>query len=50
MGVQEINALIDRLTFVENRELKEKILDSFVKKYGEIPDEYKDAIDAVMEV
>ena len=30
--------------------VKEKILDSFVKKYGEIPDEYKDAVDAVMEV
>lgn len=46
----EINLLIERLTFVENKELRKIILDGFVKKHGEIPDEYKDAVNAVMEM
>ncbi len=46
----EINLLIERLAFVENKELRKMILDGFVKKHGEIPDEYKDAVNAVMEM
>ena len=46
----EINLLIERLTFVENKELRKIILNGFVKKHGEIPEEYKDAVNAVMEM
>lgn len=46
----EINLLIEKLTFVENKELRQIMLDGFVKKYGEIPDEYKDAVEAMMEL
>lgn len=46
----EINLLIEKLTFVENEELRQIMLDGFVKKYGEIPDEYKDAVKAMMEL
>ena len=46
----EINLLIERLAFVENKELRKIILDGFIKKHGEIPDEYKDAVNAVMEM
>lgn len=46
----EINLLIERLAFVENKELRKIILNGFVKKHGEIPDEYKDAVNAVMEM
>ena len=47
---EKIDALITYLAFVENRELKKIILNNFVKKYGEIPEEYREAVDAVMEV
>ena len=46
----EINLLIEKLTFVENKELRQIMLDGFVKKYGEIPEEYKDAVKAMMEL
>ena len=46
----EINLLIEKLTFVENKELRQIMLDGFVKKHGEIPDEYKDAVNAVVEM
>ena len=46
----EINLLIEKLTFVENKELRQIMLDGFVKKYGEIPEEYKDAVEAMMEL
>lgn len=46
----EINLLIERLTFVENKKLRQIMLDGFVKKHGEIPDEYKDAVNAVVEM
>lgn len=46
----EINLLIEKLTFVDNKELRQIMLNGFVKKHGEIPDEYKDAVNAVMEL
>lgn len=46
----EINLLIEKLTFVENKKLRQIMLDGFVKKYGDIPDEYKDAVKAMMEL
>lgn len=46
----EINLLIEKLAFVENKKLRQIMLDGFVKKHGEIPDEYKDAVEAMMEL
>jgi hypothetical protein len=46
----EINLLIEKLAFVENKELRQIMLDGFIKKHGEIPDEYKDAVNAVVEM
>ena len=46
----EINLLIEKLAFVENKELRQIMLEGFIKKYGEIPDEYKDAVNAVVEM
>ena len=46
----EINLLIEKLAFVENKELRQIMLDGFVKKHGEIPDEFKDAVNAVVEM
>ena len=46
----EINLLIERLTFVENKKLRQIMLDGFVKKHGDIPNEYKDAVNAVLEM
>lgn len=46
----EINLLIEKLTFVENKELRQIMVDGFVKKHGEIPDEYKDAVNTIMEL
>ena len=46
----EINLLIEKLAFVESKELRQIMLDGFVKKHGEIPDEYKDAVNAVVEM
>ena len=46
----EINLLIEKMTFVENKELRQIMLDGFIKKHGAIPDEYKDAVNAVLEL
>lgn len=46
----EINSLMDALIFVENRELRRIMVDSFEKKMGEIPEEYRDAINALIEM
>ena len=46
----EINLLMDKLLFVENKELRQIMLDGFIKKHGEIPDEYKDAVKEIMEL
>ena len=46
----EINLLIEKLTFVENKELRQIMLDGFVKKYGDIPAEYQDAVKAMIEL
>ena len=46
----EVNTLIEAMTFVQNRALREIMVSNFVKEYGEIPDEYKDAVDAVMDL
>ena len=46
----EINLLIEKLAFVENKELRQIMLDGFIEKHGEIPDEYKDAVNAVLEM
>lgn len=45
-----INKLLDSLLFVENMETRKVILNSFIKKYGEIPNEYKDAINVIVEM
>ena len=47
---EKINALIDQLMFVQNKELRKIMLENYIKKNGPIPEEYKDAVDAVMEV
>ncbi len=47
---EKINSLIDALVFVESKETREIMLKGFVAKYGEIPEEYKDAVEAVMEM
>lgn len=46
----EINALMDALIFVENRDLRRIMVDAFEKKMGEIPEEYRDAINALIEM
>ena len=46
----EVNALMDAMTFVQNRALREIMVNNFIKKYGEIPDEYKDAVYALMDL
>lgn len=46
----EINALMDALIFVQNRDLRRIMVDAFVKKQGEIPEEYKDAINALIDL
>lgn len=47
---QRINSLIDQLTFVRSKTLRKILLGSNVKKFGPIPEEYREAIDAVVEV
>jgi hypothetical protein len=47
---KEINSLMDSMIFVQNKTLREIMLNSFIKKYGEIPEKYKDAIDALMDL
>lgn len=46
----EINLLIEKLAFVENKKLRQIMVDAFVKKQGEIPEEYKDAIKALIDL
>lgn len=46
----EINSLMDALIFVENSDLRRIMVDAFEKKMGEIPEEYKDAINALIEM
>ena len=46
----EINSRMDGLFFVENSDLRRIMVDAFVKKQGEIPEEYKDAIKALIEM
>ena len=46
----EINSLMDSLIFVENSDLRRIMVDAFVKKQGEIPEEYKDAIKALIDL
>lgn len=50
MTEEVINQLIDSLSFVKNPETRKIILNGFIEKYGEIPEEYKDAIDVMMEI
>lgn len=47
---EKINALIDSLLFVENDSLKRVMLKSFIEKNGEIPEEYQDAVNVVLEM
>ena len=47
---EKINSLIDALIFVESKETREIMLKGFVEKYGKIPEEYRDAVEAVMEM
>ena len=46
----EINSLMDALIFVENSDLRRIMVDAFVQKQGEIPEEYKDAINALIDL
>ena len=50
MTEEMVNQLINSLMFVESKETKQLMLDSFVKKYGEIPEDYKDAVNVIMEM
>lgn len=43
-----VNALIDGMAFVENRETRAIMLRNFIKRYGEVPEEYRDAVLAVL--
>ncbi len=45
-----VNALIDGMAFVENRTVREIMLRNFIKKFGEVPEEYRDAVYAVLEM
>lgn len=48
--VQEaMNYLIDKLIMYGGSELGHIFLDGYIKEYGEVPDEYKDAVKALME-
>ena len=48
IGYVAMYLLIEKLDFVENKKLRQIMLDGFVKKHGEIPDEYKDAVNSVV--
>lgn len=50
MNKEQVNALIDELTFTRSKTLRGILVDSYVKKYGEIPKDYRDAVSAVIEV
>lgn len=43
-----VNALIDGMAFVENRETRAIMLRNFIKRFGEVPEEYRDAVLAVL--
>ena len=45
-----VNALIDRMTFVESRIVRIIMLRTFIRKYGDLPEEYRDAVYAVLEM
>ena len=45
-----VDALIDGMAFVENRTVREIMLRNFIKKFGEVPEEYRDAVYAVLEM
>lgn len=47
---KELNALMDALIFVENKSVRKIMVDSFEKKHGSIPGEYKDAVDALIDL
>jgi len=45
-----VNALIDRMIFVESRIVRIIMLRTFIRKYGDLPEEYRDAVYAVLEM
>ena len=45
-----VDALIDGMAFVENKTVREIMLRNFIKKFGEVPEEYRDAVYAVLEM
>lgn len=45
-----VNALIDGMAFVESKTVREIMLRNFIKKFGEVPEEYRDAVYAVLEM
>ena len=45
---EAISFLIDKLIMYGDSQLGQIYLNGFKREYGEIPDEYKDAIDALM--
>ena len=46
---EAINYLMDKLIVYGGSQLGQIYLNGYKKKYGEIPDEYKDAVKALME-
>lgn len=47
---EQINLLMDRMLIVESHDLRRIMLQSFVKHNGEIPSEYQDAVNTVLEM
>ncbi len=47
---KELNALMDALIFVESKTVRKIMVNGFVKKHGEIPGKYKDAVDALIDL
>ena len=45
-----VDALIDGMAFVESKAVREIMLRNFIKKFGEVPEEYRDAVYAVLEM
>ena len=46
---EAMNYLIDKLIMYGGGKLGHIFLDGYIKEYGEVPDEYKDAVNALME-
>ena len=47
---EAVDYLIDKLILYGGSEVGRMYLNGFLRKYGEVPDEYKEAIKALMEM